>query len=435
MSIIAVIVAVISFVYLNRAFEGPSLLSQVSKPYELTATFDDVENLPTKQAVLTRGVDVGKVTDVSYNPDEVTATVTFELDDEYAPVYADATARIGERTILGDPYLDLDRGHSEAGELDSGGELASLPSVDFDEALDFLDEDGRAHLQSLLNTFSEGASAEGNGARLNGTVGGASRTVEQLNLLTKTLEGQEAEISALVLDASTVLGELGSREQALRTIVGSGRVTLDALAANTTSLEQGLAELPGLLDAGRSSLASSRPLLVEARPFLRRLRAIAPDLRPVLAKIGPLSRDAADVIAGLRPFRKATAPLWRTAVTTLQLSAPVVTKLDPAVRNLVGFMQYLAPRSNSVAAFFSNIAGALAHGDSNGSWARFGLNIEPGELSDTPTPAVCQPEDDVPVNAGLCQNAYPFANDAVDPEPYTAGSYPRLEAYTPPPRP
>ena len=45
---------------------------------------------------------------------------------------------------------------------------------------------------------------------------------------------------------------------------------------------------------------------------------------------------------------------------------------------------------------------------------------------------MCEPEDDVPVNAGFCHNAYPPPGDAVDPEPYDPGSYPRIDAYTPP---
>jgi phospholipid/cholesterol/gamma-HCH transport system substrate-binding protein len=430
-----VIVGVLSFIYLNSAFEGPSVLKSVGDPYEVKATFDDVENLPTKSAVLVNGVDVGKVTEVSYNSDDVTGTVTFTIDEEYTPVHADATARIGERTILGDPYLDLDLGNEAAGDLEAGHEIAALPSVDFDEAFDFLDADGRAHLQSLLRTFSDGLSAEGNGARLNGTIGGLARTTEELNVLTQTLEGQEDEIAGIVSGSATVLGELGSRESALRSIVGSGRVTLDALAANTTSLERGIHELPPLLAAAESSLVGARPLLAEARPFVAKLRAIAPDLRPVLAQIGPVARDASRLIAALKPFRVAAAPALRITRELLVEAGPLVKKLIPGIRNLVAISQYIAPRSESIAAFFANIASALQSGDSNGKWLRFALQIEPGEVADLPTPSVCEPEDDIPVNVGLCQNAYPFPGDAVDPEPYVPGSYTRVQPFTPPPRP
>ena len=51
--------------------------------------------------------------------------------------------------------------------------------------------------------------------------------------------------------ASTVLTTIGEREQSIRTIVGAGRTTLDALASNTRSLEQGIDELPRVLASGR----------------------------------------------------------------------------------------------------------------------------------------------------------------------------------------
>jgi hypothetical protein len=90
------------------------------------------------------------------------------------------------------------------------------------------------------------------------------------------------------------------------------------------------------------------------------------------------------------------------------------------------------PRARGIASFFANMASATAHGDSTGKWARFAILFEPGEIFDVPTPSVCEPEDDIAVNAGFCHNAYPPPNDALDPEPYEPGSYPRVEPFDPP---
>jgi phospholipid/cholesterol/gamma-HCH transport system substrate-binding protein len=428
-SVIAAICAVATFIYLNEAFRGPSVTAVVSHPYELTATFKDVENLPTKTSVLDHGVEVGKVSSVDFNKDSVTGTATFTVDSEFRPIYADATARIGERTILGDAFLDLDRGHPAAGQLDSGSPVKALPSVDFDEALDFLDKTGRAHLRSTLDTLGRGASTPGNGARLNGTVGGLSRTIETLNATTQALQGQEQDIAALSSGAGTVLGVLGKREAALREIVGSGRLTLDALASNTGSVERGVHALPGLLDAGRHSLADARPLLVEASPLVRRLRAIAPDLRPALGRLGPLSRDAAGLIGGLKPFRVAAAPMLTKSQDVFRLALPVVEQLQPAVRNLVPLLGYLAPRANGIAAFFSNSMSAFAQSDSLGHAARFSGNVVAGETLGGASPCLPIP------NVGTCSNAYPAPNDALNPQTYVPGSYPRLLPWSPPPKP
>ena len=76
-----------------------------------------------------------------------------------------------------------------------------------------------------------------------------------------------------------VVDELGRREKSIRTIVGSGRATLDALASDTRSLERGVAELPrparvraAVADAARGRSSS------ELRGPVRDLRALSPDL-------------------------------------------------------------------------------------------------------------------------------------------------------------
>jgi phospholipid/cholesterol/gamma-HCH transport system substrate-binding protein len=430
-SLVCTVLAALTFVILNQAFDGPSAVSLIEgEPYHLEATFEDTEALPTKQPVLVRGVQVGKVTDVSYNYHRSTATVTFTVDDEARPVTSDASVTIGERTLLGDPYVNLDPGRGGRRELDSGATVKALPSVDFDEALDFLDAKGRAHTRSIIDTLDHATSSPEAGTEVNQTVGELSRTVASLRDLTDALHGQEDQITALVRDSSVVIGTLGEREAALREIVASGRAALTALASNTRSLEQGIDELPGLLDSGARALRAARPLLEEARPLLAQIREAAPDLEPALAEIGPLASDTIEITKNVSGL-----PTLRKLLRVVELTGDTVPGLEDSVRNLVPLLRYAAPRTKGIVSFFANMASVTAHGDSDGAWARFAILFEPGELTDNPAAATCRPEDDVPLNAGFCQNAYPQPGDAADPEPYEPGSYERLEPYSPPPRP
>jgi phospholipid/cholesterol/gamma-HCH transport system substrate-binding protein len=424
-SLVCAAIAAITFVFLNLAFEGPSLIrSFAGEGYKLEATFADTEILPTKQPVLLRGLEVGKVRGVEFNRDGSTATVEFTIEEEYAPVYADATVAIGERTILGDPYLRLERGTEAAGELPSGSEIDAVDSVDFDEALDFLDAEGRRHVKALLTELKVATRSDSGPERFSATVGELSRAVHELRRLTDALRGQESNLAGLVRDGAIVLDELGSRERALRAIVGSGRVTLDALAANTASLEDGLAELPPLLDAGRRVLADARPLLAEAGPLVADLREAAPEITPVLADLPAITADAVDVVSGL-----SGVPTLRKVLRVIELLRPAVPGLRAAGGNLVPLLRYTADRANGLGAFFANFVSVTASGDPR-KWARFAILLEPGELSDVPTPATCSPEDDVSPNAGFCHNAYPEPNDARDPEPFEP-PYPRLQPFEP----
>ncbi|MGH2953435.1 MAG: MlaD family protein [Solirubrobacterales bacterium] len=428
LSIVAGVAALITFIYLNLAFEGPSFIRPlVGEGYTLKTKIHDTEALPTKQPVLIRGLAVGKVKSLDYDREDQMATIEFSIEDEYAPIYRDATVAVGERTILGDGYLRLDPGTEQAGELESGEAVNAVPSVDFDEALAFLDERGRKHVKSILDELAHATRSDGSAQRLNDTGGELARTIGELRLLTDSLRGQEDLIAGLVGDGATVLGELGRRERALRAIVGSGRTTLDALASNTASLDRALSELPPLLDAGRRVLASSRPLLEQAGPLVRELREAAPGLAPILADLPAITADTVDIVSGLSGI-----PPLRKLLEVVNLIGPSVPEIEASIRNLVPLLAYTAPRAKSLGAFFANFASLTNRGDSLGKWARFAILLEPGELADSPTPAVCEPEDDVAPNTGLCHNAYPFADDPLDNEPYHPGSYPRLEPFDPP---
>ncbi|MGH2952192.1 MAG: MlaD family protein [Solirubrobacterales bacterium] len=427
-SIVAGVVALITFIYLNLAFEGPSFIRPlVGEGYTLKTELQDTEALPTKQPVLIRGLEVGTVKSAEYDREEQIATIEFSIDDEYAPIYRDATVAVGERTILGDGYLRLDPGSEQAGGLESGETVDSLPSVDFDEALAFLDERGRKHVKSILDELARATRSDRSAQRLNDTVGELARIHGELRLLTESLRGQEDLIAGLVGDGATVLGELGRRERALRAIVGSGRTALDALASNTASLDQALGELPPLLDTGRRVLADSRPLLEQAGPLVRELREAAPELGPILADLPAITADTVDVVSGLSGI-----PPLRRLLEVVNLVGDSVPGIEASIRNLVPLLDYTAPRAKSLGAFFANFTGLTANGDSLGKWARFAILLEPGELLDVPTPATCEPEDDVAVNAGFCHNAYPSPEDPLDNEPYRPGSYERLEPFDPP---
>ena len=438
-SVLLAIGAAITFVFLNQRFEGPDPASFLSNPYELTARFKDSKTLPSKQAVLYKGVSVGRVNAVDYDSETQESVVTFTLTDEIGPVYADAKMQIGERSLLGDAYLNLlDTGTADAGELEAGDELTgTLDSVDFDEALDFLDEEGRGRVRSLIDTVAEGVSREGNGERLNGTTGGLSRTLDELYLLTEALEGQEQQLGTLVSDSAVVLEELGNREGAIRTIVGSGRATLDALAANTGSLEQGVAELPRLLAAGRSTLEEARPLIAEARPLVQDVGALAPRLRPAFEEgapfsIGPISADLLSVIQALPAQRKASQRFLPKVTRLNRLLLPVTEKAGPAALNAVPIADYLAPRVNSIGAFYSLGTSVTAHSDEVGRYARFAILTDPAALLDQPLKGDCS-EGSVPAPNSYCYNAYPEPNDSLDLQPFT-GKYPRLMPYEPPSR-
>ena len=416
------ILAAATFIYLNRAFEGPGDPTKlVSSPNELTASFKDTRALPSKQPVLYKGISVGRVNRVDWDPDEQVGVVTFTLDSDF-PVYEDAVLKIGERSLLGDAYLNIvSRGTEARRELEAGDAIVrTRPSVDFDEALDFLDEDGRQAVKDLIRTFAEGTVRPGNGERLNGTIGGVARATTELNTLTHSLKGQEEQISRLVSSASTVLSVIGEREDAVREIVGSGRATLDALASNAASLDQAMVELPRVLDSGRRSLAAADPLLREARPLLAGLRTLAPDLRVGLEHAySSIVNPLIPIIEGLTPLRQAAEPFLGDLGSLLKPLQRLVKVIAPAARNLVPLLGYLTPRVKSIAGLYALLGASTGYTDDVGNYGHAAFIFAPDESLDQPSPNP--------------HNAYPPPDHATNLQPFE-GEYPRLQPCTVPPR-
>ena len=420
------IAALLTFLFLNNRFEGPDPVSLVSDPYELTAEFETSKTLPTKQAVLYKGVTVGRVKAVDWSAEQNVAEVTFSVDDDFY-MHADAVVRIGERSLLGDPYLDVvSRGSKAEPVLADGEEIpGTRPSVDFDEALDFLDAEGRRSVKSLIATVGSGTGPARNGERLNGTVGGIDRTLTELHLLTRELRGQEQEIGGLVSGASTALSVLGEREEQIRTIVSSGRDTVDALGARVESLDHALVELPPLLGTGRRSLRAVEPLLADADPLLAKLRRLSPNLTAALDEEGGLPTvltETRRITEGLPRLRADAVPILEEFRPVLESMQPLVHSVAPAARNLVPVLDSAAPRGRDLASGFALLGAVGKNKDEVGHYMRSGSRLtEPAELTDQP-PGECDREEEG--NRG-CANAYPEPGAALDPQPFEA-PYPRL---------
>lgn len=433
-----IVFGLLLFFVLNSSFGGPTPVSSLlsDEPYTLDARFDDAEGLLTKSLVLVRGVQVGEVESVGVEGDR--AAVTVLIDERYAPLPRGTTARLGNRTVFGEKYVDLavPPGKplpAEDGEpLASGTELRSLPNVPLDEALDALDDERREDLVETLDEVARGTRSPAATKQLSATYAELPRATESLRALTDELSGQEDELAGLVDGGSVALGALGEREDALRRITSSARVTLEAVASRRESLGLALAELAPTLEVTRGALESSRPLLTEARPLVADLAAAAPELRALSGEVGPVATDLRDVVTGLPGLRRAAVPALDDALPALRALLPVAKKLEPATANLVPVGRYLEPHKEGATSFFTNLGASTLSGDGVGRWLRFFVvpeeSIAGGEDPGTDCSAGGAPA------SGFCNNAYPEPGDAADNRPF-AGTYPRLMPFDAPPRP
>jgi phospholipid/cholesterol/gamma-HCH transport system substrate-binding protein len=378
------------------------------------AVFADAEGLPVQADVLVHGVKVGAVSGISVRAAGRTL-VTMSLDAGAPALHPDASARVGFKTPLGEPFVDLDPGTGR-GRL--AGMVAARSTVEIDDALSFLDAGGRADARAALLQLGRGAAAPATTQAIGPTLAHHDGVTTEVGRLASELAAQRGDLSALISNGRVALDVLAGRAGSVRGLVGDAQQTLSAVASEHAALGGVLARLPGLLARASSTLTASRPLIAQANPVVANVTAAAPALTEALQALPQTTAAANTVLAQTPAIEREVLP----ALTLLhRLAGPGQTALSllgPALADIVPVAQYLAPRGRTIAAWFSNTADLGSHGDAKGDWARFFVLFDPSTLTGSrsgPPPG----------------NSYTAPGDAADNQPYRPGGYQRLMPYSP----
>ncbi|MDH5602148.1 MAG: outer membrane lipid asymmetry maintenance protein MlaD [Gammaproteobacteria bacterium] len=81
--------------------------------YEITANFENVSGLKVKSAVTMAGVRIGRVSDISFDPENFEAVVKIRIENKYNTLPKDTTASIYTAGLLGEKYIGLEAGGDE----------------------------------------------------------------------------------------------------------------------------------------------------------------------------------------------------------------------------------------------------------------------------------------------------------------------------------
>lgn len=411
-----VVVGSAIFLVLLARFGGPTI--RLSEPYALTATFRDTQGLAVRSDVLVRGVRAGQVDAIERRGD--TAVLRLRINADGVTVRRGATVRTGQKTLLGEAYVDLDPGPAGAPALPKDSELppsATLDSVELDEALEALDQNARDDLSATVREAGAGARDARTAERVSGTVGELRATVREVRRLGATLRNQDADVAGAVRDGRAVLEEAAGRDATLRALVADAATTLDALTANDRALRATAREVPATLAETRGTLDEALPLLREARPVAADLRSASAPLASALRAAPAAARDLDAVLRRSRSLRRAAEPALRRLRRIVPAARFVARGLDPVLGDLVPVVGYLGSREKTIAAWFSNTADLGLNGDAKGSWARFFIFADPSSAIGAPT--------------SLRANSYTRPGDAANNQPYRPGDYPKLRRARP----
>lgn len=305
---------------------------------ELTIEFTDVLDLVPQSAVKVNDVTVGSVKKIELSPGGYTAVVTVSLK-KGLELPANATASLRQTSLLGEKFVSIDApANPSSARLTNGDRIG-------------LDRTSRnADIEEVLGALS---------LVLNG---GSLEQLQVINSeLTKALAGREPQVRAFLRQLSAFMGGLDQqKDHIVAALDGLDRLSAK-LAANRTTLDVALRDLP----KGAAILADERAQLTKLLTGLKNLGTVATRviqttqestiadlkaLQPILGQLAASGQDLPNALELLTtfPFPKTVAsPTGKGGMRGdyANLYVTVDSSAQTLIENLLGAVPVPAPES------------------------------------------------------------------------------------------
>lgn len=320
---------------------GASGPSEDTDQVRVPARFADASPLLVGNDIRYAGVKVGEVESMTVV--DGTAEVVMELERSVLPLHTDSRATIRPVTLLGERFLDLDRGSPEAAVMDPSDGIPlerTGQATDLDQVLDVVDDPTGEALGALVGVL--GGGLDGNGKNVDDAVRALKPAMTQTDRLAGILRGQNQTLNSLVDSLEPVAGSVATENgKALDRLVNSAQGLLATTSANDRDLRGTVQELPGTVASARRTLGELAGTAREARPTLEQLRPTTDNLPEISRELIRFSDSADPALASLQPVLDQADELLaaaRPVATGLREQGPdtvrAVNGLEPTVRDL-----------------------------------------------------------------------------------------------------
>ena len=382
-----------------------------SGEYTSVVVLKDADNLVKASRVQIAGVRVGQVRKVTLEPDG--AHVEFTVDDNVAPLHRGLTVRLGERSLVGEGYLDVSDG--KGAELESGSTIPASsiqPSVQLRDVLNSFDPATRHDLQGLLRSL--GASTDGSSDDVARLLGGLGTDGD---VALSAIAAQSRDLTVLARETATLMQALDTGDGQIASLVGNANRLTASTAGQVESIRQVLRQTPALLGTTRTAAESLVSLSGSLAPVAADLRKAAPQLNTALLQLPATTRDLRGLLSPLSgALTRAPATLQRVPGADEALRGLFPTA-QVMLSDLNPMLAYIEPYGPDLAAYFANFNAVLNYTDENGaSYLRL-------------IPMVNTYSKQTPVRGGFLgnyTNPYPAPGTGGKPGPFE-GQYPHVE--------
>jgi phospholipid/cholesterol/gamma-HCH transport system substrate-binding protein len=327
--------------------------------YRFQTSFAEATQLATEADVRISGVPVGRVKSIEPDKDSGRSIVVIELDSEYAPMPSDARAILRQKTLLGETYVELTPGSTDADPVPEGGSLAEsqvAPTVQLDEIYRTFDADTRAAFQTWMQEQARGIS--GYGRDVNDALGNLAPFAEDAAELVDILNRQEGAVTSLISNTGVVFEALTERDGQLRSLIENSNRVFQATATRDEQLKEAFVALPTFERESAQTLERLAEFSRDTDPLITQLRPAARELSPTLQDLGALSPDLEALFRELNPLIDASRTGLPAAEQVLEDARPLIAQLDPAMRQLGPMVDFIGLYKPEITAFLGNTVAA-----------------------------------------------------------------------------
>ena len=347
------------------------------------AVFGDTQQLTKGDFVRIQGVDVGHVTGITLDPGARHSTVTMSLDSSAGPLYADSSASLRWRTVLGASYaVSLDRGTPGAGPLGSQTIPQSRTSnqVELDDVAALDRGSVRRGLQTMPGELARALRDAQPPAQALGTLADISPA---LTTGLAAVRGQtlDSDLRNAVTASARTVRALDAPNNQLQTLVAAASATLQTTASAGSDISATIAESPAALQGADTTVKQLNTTLSAADPLIARLTPTAPAIATTVARLHPtvvglndLLRRAVPLLEALRPAVGSLADAARGGLPLLNALTPSFDRVNNTILPYLGETDPGTQHTTSemIGGTFTGLgSGATAQMDANGHFIRF----------------------------------------------------------------
>jgi virulence factor Mce-like protein len=251
----------------------------------LNIELKDTAGLLKTNDVRMAGVTAGQVQDIRVQGNYAVATV--QVNQQYSPVYKDAHAIVRPKNLLGETYVEIDRGTASSGSFSDGDTIKlinTITPVQIDDVLNALDPTTREKLAVVINSLGEASAARGQdfnvttldlrriaadlavtSTTLNQQKDNLDALLVQFDLAQKTFADYHTQLAQVLADWNTASTTLMNHDIQLASALGHLNTVLGDLDAavtpNTKALTTMVANLPATIDHTNDFLSISTQVM------------------------------------------------------------------------------------------------------------------------------------------------------------------------------